>query len=80
MLAKDYDSLKCFVYHSDLAEAVVKQMSDIRQMYINLGSVIVETVPNSRSRGLALAYLEDSLMRAIQALALSGKPVVDLFD
>lgn len=65
-----------FHYHKVTDEAAIKQIESVRSMFICLADVLEAQLPESRSKSLALTYLEDSLMRAIQTLALDGGEIV----
>ena len=68
------ERLKCLLYHSDIPQEQVDRMQAVRQRYVDLAVYLVENLPEGRSTSLALTYLEDSLMRSIQSLALTGSP------
>lgn len=61
------------LYYHKVNSEIAAEMTDIREMYINVSEVLEEALPESRSKSLALTYLEDSCMRAIQALAMQGE-------
>lgn len=63
--------LRDFVWH-DVDKGVSFRMSLVRQRYHDLAVYVMGDIPDSRERGLALTHLEESLMRAIQALAVAG--------
>ena len=74
-IPKDHaERLKCFVYHSNIPLVSQTEMETVRQRYIDLAADLCDAIPECRSKSLALTYLEESLMRAIQALALTGIP------
>ena len=50
-------------------------MEAIRLQYIALAEQVLALCPPTRARSLALTALEDSLLRAIQSLALTGELV-----
>lgn len=78
ILRKDlWERLRFLIYHKDLTPAQSETMGELRQRYINLAESLVDDLPAGRSQSLALTHLEDSLMRAIQALALQGTPDVE---
>lgn len=61
-----------FYFHSVPQDSiVVSLMKDLRKQYIQLAISVEDLCENNRERSLALTYLEDSLMRAIQSLALA---------
>lgn len=64
--------LECLMYHKDLSREIVKSMERVRQSYVDLAELVCKLCPESRSKSLALTYLEDSAMRSIQSLALTG--------
>jgi hypothetical protein len=43
----------------------------LRQDFIHLALLVNELVPNGRDKSLAIGHLEDALMRAIRAVALT---------
>jgi hypothetical protein len=78
ILRKDlWERLQCLIYHKDIPPRTVESMGQIRQEYVDLAETLVGELPEGRSKRLALMHLEDSLMRAIQALALQGTPDVE---
>ncbi len=72
-----WERLKGLIYHKDLSPRQVETMREIRQRYIDLAECLIDDLPGGRSQALAITHLEDSLMRAIQALALQGTPDVE---
>ena len=68
------ERLKTMVYHKDIPEVSIEHMSLLRQNYIDLACTIIDLAPECRSKSLCLTYLEESLTRCIQALALTGTP------
>ena len=76
-MAKDnYDRLKCFIYHKDISHETQMVMEEVRQSYIGLAQFLTTALSEGRSKSIALTHLEESEMRAIQSLALSGTPDV----
>jgi hypothetical protein len=71
------ERLKCFVYHEDIPDDIAKKMIEVRQFYLNLAGYLLVELPESRSKSICLTHLEESNTRAIQALALQGKPDVE---
>ncbi len=70
--------LESLIYHKDISSEMSERMCEVRQLYIDLAVWIIDEVPGeTRSKSLALTHLEDSLMRTIQALALTGTPDVE---
>jgi hypothetical protein len=67
-----FDAYPGLLYHSVSDPECVRIMIRVRGAYIALAATVLELVPAGRSRSLAMTHLEDSLMRAIQALALEG--------
>lgn len=63
------------LYYHKVNSKIAADMTDIREMYINISEILEQSLPESRSKSLALTHLEDSCMRAIQALALQGELV-----
>ena len=79
MVKGNYDRLKCFTYHKDISHETQMVMESVRQFYVNLAEFLIVALPEGRSKSIgdiALTYLEESEMRAIQSLALSGTPDV----
>ena len=67
-----------FFYHRVESVIVQETMEHMRTAYKDLAGSLVRGLPDCRSKLLALTHLEDSLMRAIQALAIEhGEKVVD---
>lgn len=66
--------LECLFYHSHIPDDALQVMKKVRQEYVNLAMYLVKALPEGRSKSLALTYMEDSLMRAIQSMALTGEP------
>lgn len=63
-------------YHMVPALSVAAaHMAELRVSYLQLAAQILGRCPPNRSRSLAMAELETSLMRAIQSLALTGELV-----
>lgn len=77
VLERNLSRLSSFVYHSGFTDDVVNQMESVRQSYINLASYLIDSLPECRSKSISLTHLEESCMRAIQALALQGEPVCE---
>lgn len=51
----------------------IERMIHIRSQYIELADYLLNVLPEGRPKSLAKTHLEDSLMRAIQAVALLGE-------
>ena len=67
--------LRPFQYHTVTLETI-DRMTALRAEYYHLATVLVTMMPNSRERELALTHLQESQMRAIQALAMGeGTPI-----
>lgn len=67
--------LRDFQYHK-VESATAGKMTMVRAAYYQLAVMLVEGLPDSRERSLALTALEESSMRAIQCLAVTeGEPV-----
>lgn len=62
--------LRDFQYHK-VDSITAGKMALVRAAYYQLAAMLVEGVPDSRERSLALTALEESSMRAIQCLAVS---------
>ena len=67
-------SLKSFQYHV-VSEAQAEEMALIRSLYYETAKAVSGICPEGRSQSLALTYLENSLMRAIQSIALEGQAI-----
>lgn len=67
-IARD-ELLRDFCYHQVSADTQYT-MAAVRIEYYNLANTLLDWLPESRERSLALTHLEDSLMRAIQCLAI----------
>ena len=63
------DFLKPFCYHR-VTEETANEMAVLRTAYKIVARKVVTQCPDSRERSLAITALEESLMRAIQSLAL----------
>lgn len=71
----DAQRLRDLIYHT-VDNSTANRMSVLRGQYYALGLQILAELPDCRERSLALTALEESSMRAIQALAvMSGEPV-----
>lgn len=69
------ERLRDFIYHTVNKETAQK-MAKLRHAYLALALYIVTDLPECREKSLALTHLEESSMRAIQALAVTyGEPV-----
>lgn len=66
--------LTTLLYHVVPTDVAAK-MAQVRENYYWLAELVVAVCPESRLKSLALTALEDSCMRAIQALAMQGTPV-----
>jgi len=67
-------------YHTIPPNSVaMKHMELLRKQYIILAQLVLDLCPHGRSRSLAFTHLEESLMRAIQSVALTGE-LVDIRD
>lgn len=64
------ERLTTFCYHTVDADGQ-KHMADIRRAYHDLAELVLCDLPECRSKSLAVTYLEDSLMRAVQAIAIT---------
>lgn len=47
----------------------------LREQYYHLAMYVLVDLPDCRECSLALTYLEDSCMQAMQALAMQGTPI-----
>lgn len=74
MASHEYD-LRDMFYHQ-VSQETTDKMTEVRRCYYELNVYIQTHCPVSRELSLAKTYLEDSLMRAIQALAvMEGTPI-----
>jgi hypothetical protein len=72
------ERLKAFLPHNNLPAPIRETIDQMRQHYVDLAAAIVLALPGeSISKTLALTHLQDSLMRALQALELLGTPDVE---
>jgi hypothetical protein len=63
------------LYHKVTDIGDIERMGYIREQYYKLYGMIKLNTPTGRSQALAITHLEDSLMRAIQAIAIEfGEP------
>ena len=51
----------------------INLMEAVRKKYIELDEYLTSVLPQSRSASICFTHLEDSLMRAIQSIALLGE-------
>ena len=72
---EEFDRIKVMLYHIVSTETQA-EMQELRVMYLDLALSIIREQDKSRSQSLALTQLEESLMRAIQGLALKGTPTL----
>jgi len=59
-------------YHKMSAEGDIKFMAELRQKCIDLGTFMIQGLPEGRCTSVAITHLEDSLMWAVKAL---GEPI-----
>lgn len=62
----DYPGL----YYHLVTPGTAAIMADLRHAYIGLADLVLQSTPPSREQSFALTHLEDSLMRAMQSLAI----------
>jgi hypothetical protein len=62
-----------FFFHNVRGMVAESHMAMVREQYIALAEAVLALCPPTRARSLALTHLEESLMRAIQSLALTGE-------
>ncbi len=68
------EKLKPLLYHK-VSPAGCERMAFVRKQYYNLEKLVLECCPESRATSLAVTYLEDSCLRALQSIAiLEGIP------
>jgi hypothetical protein len=65
--------LDTFLYHQ-VDIQLAEKMGQLRQNYYWLAQLVTALCPSGRSQSLALTALEESAMRAIQAIAMQGTP------
>lgn len=66
---------KELLYHKITDTDAIDRMSVVREAYYNLYTIVVLNTLRNRSQSIALTHLEESLMRAIQAIAVEyGEP------
>jgi hypothetical protein len=76
-LLTEHPELFChFVQPGSVA---MRHMDSLRKQYIALAQSMLDLCPPGRSRSLAFTHLEESLMRAIQSLAITGE-LLDIRD
>lgn len=63
----DYPGL---FYHQVSAPELLTAMDMLRGEYLSLARLILRACPQTRERSLAMTALEESLLRAIQSLAI----------
>ena len=68
------ERLKCMIYYSNIPTLSMTEMETVRQRYVDLAVDLLDALPEGRSKSLALTHLEESLTRAVQALAHTGEP------
>lgn len=66
---------KTLLYHK-VDEAQMAEMTRVRVAVLELAAVIDSLPGPSRSKSLAMTHLEDCSMRAIQAIAMEGTPII----
>ena len=69
----EHSKLRTLMYHVMTAD-IAEKMTALRAQYFQLGLDVLRSQVPSRSHSIALTHLEESLMRAIQGLALTGIP------
>lgn len=77
LTATEFDRLRPLFYHG-VGPDTMNLMAALRREYVLLALTVLRGQPSSRSQSLALTHLEDALMRAIQGLALTGRPQLPL--
>lgn len=63
------ERLRDLCYHQ-VSPDTTYTMAAVRMEYYALANTLLDWLPDSRERSLALTHLEDSLLRAIQCLAV----------
>lgn len=58
-------------YHQVRDQKLMDKMTCVRLEYVSLAETVLDLCPESRALSLAMTHLEESLMRAIQSLALA---------
>lgn len=64
-----HQKLRTMLYQK-VSPAGCERIAFVRKQYYNLGKIILECCPESRATSLAVTHLEESLLRAIQSIAL----------
>jgi len=64
------DSYPGLFYHAITNTETSEAMETVRLEYLHVAQLVLDTCPQDRYRSLALTALEESLMRAIQSLAV----------
>jgi hypothetical protein len=71
--------LRDFVYHS-VEKSTARKMTLLRAKFYWMAEYLLDTLPDTRERALALTALQESSMRAIQCLAVTeGTPIPNGF-
>lgn len=65
-------------YDHRIDEPTSAEMSIMRVAYIDLANLVDGLLEQSRSKSLAMTHLEDSLMRAVQGLAIDRGEKVEV--
>ena len=73
------------LYHHTVDQDTVAKMIAVRAGYLSLGEMLDELLPSgtreqARCKALAKTAFEESLMRAIQSLAMLGEPDIPKED
>ena len=69
----EYEKLKPMIHHL-APQALMDEMAALRVQYLHLALAVLRGQGTSHSQALALIHLEDSLLSAMQGLALQGVP------
>ena len=77
LTSAEFERLCPLFYHTVTSEQMLR-MTSVRQQALALGLEILRNTPVSWAQSLALTALEETSMRAIQAIALEGTP--QIFD
>ena len=62
-----------FYHQVHVSSVAAAHMGHLRLKYLRLAEAILGLCPPNRSRSIAMTELENSLMRAIQSLAMTGE-------
>jgi hypothetical protein len=70
---EEHARLRPLLYHT-VPAAIQEAMASLRADFLALALRVLREEPASRAQSLALTALEEAQMRAIQGLAMQGRP------